>query len=338
MRNLSLNLLLILLSFVSFGQTNKYLKRNTHPQTIKYSTEEIYSRGLLADSNKLFLGNSDGSVYFINLKYKGKKRIFKKENFIECRDIAKSGNTYIAMQSDTDGKLIQFNLNKVLKNIEYPEWKNVFFDGLDIKGNTGFLMGDPTEGKFNLFRSEDAGITWKRCEGDIPNIEGEAGFAASGSNVQVLNDSTYIFISGGVTSRFFKTIDYGKTWLTVVLPFYPGKSSGAYSIHMATDKIGVIVGGDYKANYLNMNTCFYTFDGGESWFNSKKNPRGYRSCVTYKNGVFYTCGPNGIDVSFNGGIHWVPFANGTFYSITPFQDKLVGTSKNGVIHIFDLAK
>lgn len=335
MRSLSLSIALFICT-VALGQPKKYLKKNEHPNTLKYADSEIYSRGILVDSSKLILGNSDGSVYFISLKHKAKKRIFKQDNFVECRDVEKSGSHYLGMQSGTCGKLIEFTLNKVIRTIEHPEWKDVFFDGLDVKGKTAFLMGDPTNGRFNLFHSKDGGQNWKRCKGDIKNKKGEAGFAASGSNVQILNDSTYIFISGGEISRFFKTEDSGKTWLKVVLPFYPGESSGAYSIHMATDKIGVIVGGDYKASYLNMNTCFYTFDGGESWFNSRKRPRGYRSCVTYKNGVFYCCGPNGIDFSTNGGINWTPFSNGTFFAIAPFKDKLIGTSKNGVIHIFDL--
>ena len=102
-------------------------------------------------------------------------------------------------------------------------------------------------------------------------------------------------------SRFFKTTDGGKTWNNVTLPYYPGESMGAYSMNFSNDSTGVIVGGDYLEPDIRMNVSFYTTDGGHSWFNSIDPVRGYRSCVISKNDIFYSCGRNGIDISFDGG-------------------------------------
>ena len=200
------------------------------------------------------------------------------------------------------------------------------------------MMGDPTNGVFNLYHTSDEGETWTKCEGEITSKEGEAGFAASGTNVQMLNNSTYAFVSGGTISHFFKSTDNGKTWLKVVLPYYPGESSGAYSMCFADEKRGVIVGGDYASPNLKMNTSFFTEDGGESWFNAETQARGYRSCVYFAHGIYYTCGTNGIDYSTNYGIDWKPFANGSFFSLTSTPTQLIATAKNGTIEFFDLIR
>ena len=177
-----------------------------------------------------------------------------------------------------------------------------------------------------------------KCEGKIEAKDGEAGFAASGSNVQMLNSTTYAFVSGGTISRFFKSKDNGKTWTKIVLPYYPGESSGAYSMCFSDEKRGVIVGGDYASPNLKLNTSFFTEDGGESWFNAETQVRGYRSCAYFVHGIYYSCGTNGIDYSTNYGVDWKPFANGNFFSMTSSPTQLIATSTNGTIEFFDLIR
>ncbi len=114
------------------------------------------------------------------------------------------------------------------------------------------------------------------------------------------------------------------------------ESSGAFSICMISDLEGVIVGGDYKNPDLCLNTCFYTDDGGKFWMNAKTQTRGYRSCVIYKNGIFYACGSNGIDYSTDKGENWKPFANGTYMAMCSDDLKLYATMPNGSFQIFEL--
>ena len=91
------------------------------------------------------------------------------------------------------------------------------------------MMGDPKNGFFSLFKTTDGGKTWEACDGKIKALEDEAGYAASGTNVQMIDENTFVFVSGGMTSRFFISKDAGETWKERVLPYYPGKSSGPYS-------------------------------------------------------------------------------------------------------------
>ncbi|MFT5860359.1 MAG: hypothetical protein ACI865_002472 [Flavobacteriaceae bacterium] len=338
MRSILLSLAVVMCLPNAFGQykTKKYIKRNRKAPTMFCGDQSIYGRGLLVEGEKVFTGNSDGSMYYFNLKKESVQLLFKLPDFKEMRDIERSGNYLIGIQSGDNGKLVRLNNNGGVKIVEHPEWKGIFLDGLDFKGQRGFLMGDPVDGNFSLFHSNDGGESWERCAGKVPAIKGEAGFASSGSNVQVIDDSTYIFISGGEKSQFFKTSDNGKNWTAVVLPFYPGESSGAFSMHFSTPDIGVIVGGDYVNSDLKLNTTYYTKDGGLSWYNSQHAPRGYRACVFEQNGVYYTSGRNGIDFSLDNGENWIPFADGAYYSLGANDSQLIATTKEGQIQCFKL--
>lgn len=334
-----ISLLAISISTFVFSQnskTKKYLRRTKKVEAIHYGDSAIYSRGLYNDSTRLFIGNSDGSMYYLNLDKEKPQLIFKMPKFTEIRDIERSGDHLIAMHSGENGKLILLKLNGSMRQLSYPMWKGVFLDGLDFYGDRGFLMGDPVDGYFSLYHTIDQGETWYECDGKVAAYPGEAGFAASGTNVQILNDSTYVFVSGGTKSYFYKSKDRGKSWSSYVLPYYPGESTGAYSICFGTDSSGVIVGGDYKDAGIRMNTCFYTTNAGDSWLNAMETPRGYRSCVYFKDGIYYACGRNGIDFSLNGGRDWIPFADGSYYTLSSTRTHLIATTKHGAIKLFDL--
>ncbi|MDX2361345.1 MAG: hypothetical protein QNK23_11095 [Crocinitomicaceae bacterium] len=323
---------------VAYGQGKKYIRHNEDARIITYGDSSIYARGIVADGKKLFVGNSDGSIYYINLETGESQMLFNLPNMDEIRDLAITDNCLIGMHSGTDGKLVELDFKGGAHITYLKGWQGVFFDGLDLEGEIGFIMGDPINGIFSLFHSSDEGSSWTPCAGAIPAIKGEAGFAASGTNVQVLNDSTYIFVSGGESSRFFKSTDNGTSWMDVKLPYFPGESIGAYSMCFSSDTDGVIVGGDYKDPTLGMNTCFYTNDGGASWYNAMESVRGYRSCVYFTEGVYYACGRTGIDFSLDGGKTWTPFANGTYFSMTSTEDYLIATTRYGQVKLFDLIK
>ena len=319
---------------LSAGNAAGLLKQSTHQ--IKYSNSSIFARSVLLEGERVFLSNADGSVYCHELLLGSNILIFKMGSINEMRDIEKSGNYILAMHSGENGKIARIGLDGSIQLIAPENWIGVSLNGMDIIEERGFMMGSPTNGHFNLFHSNDGGVTWLPCDGLVQAKEGEKGLSASGTNVQLLDKNTYAFVSGGTISRFFKSTNNGETWNSVVLPYYPGFNSGGYSMCFSDDKNGVIVGGDHTAPDLYMNTCFYTSDGGESWYNAKKTVRGYRSCVYHSKGVFYACGTNGIDYSTNNGVDWKPFANGTFYAMSSSETHLIATSKKGTLHFFEL--
>lgn len=339
--NVFLGSLLFFVSFNLFSQENKFTRRNKLAQIIQYTTEKgCYSRSIAVKDSIVYTANSDGSMYATNLKTKKSINLLENKRFEEMRDIEFSGTNLFGMQSGSNGLLAQTNGQKFIDYISPNSsiWIGTFLDGMDFYNKTGFIMGDPKNGYFSLYKSIDGGLKWKECEAKLEASEGEAGFAASGTNVQVLNDSTFYFVSGGKKSRFFKSTDLGKSWKSTSLPYLTSESSGAFSLCMINDSIGVIVGGDYSNPDLCMNTCFYTDDGGEFWINAEEQTRGYRSCVIHANGVFYACGTNGIDYSTDNGKTWTPFANGNYFSMCADTSKLYVTIPNGSFQIMDLIK
>jgi len=339
LNNVILSSIFICSVIVLFAQENKYTRKNKNAPTIQYSTEKsCYSRSIVVKDSIVYTANSNGSMYATNLITTKSINLLANKRFEEMRDIEFCGNYLFGMQSGTYGLLAQTDGQKFLDYITPSTsiWIGTFLDGMDFYNKVGFIMGDPKNGYFSLFKSFDGGLKWKECEGKLEAFEGEAGFAASGTNVQVMNDSTFLFVSGGKKSRFFKSTDQGKSWKSTSLPYMTSESSGAFSLCMMNDSVGVIVGGDYSNPDLCLNTCFYTDDGGEFWINAIEQTRGYRSCVIEANGVFYACGTNGIDYSLDFGKTWIPFANGNFFSMCANNSKLYATIPNGSFKIMDL--
>lgn len=338
MRSLIVVLTLSFLSQSAFAQlkTKKYLRANKSPEWVIVQENKSHSRALLVDGNILLTGSSDGTIYLHKLGANDQVLLFQQPNIKEIRDLEKVGDGYLAMQSANSSKLISISKNGNLKILKEPQFDEVFFDGMDFLGEKGFLMGDPHGGFFNLFISEDGGKTWSRTEGNVEAHLDEAAYAASGSTAHILNDSTLVFVSGGMTSRFFKSKDFGKTWKITTLPYYPGPSTGPYSMCFANDSSAVMVGGDYKDVDLKLNSSFYSKDGGESWLNPENPTRGYRSCVIHHNGVYYSCGTNGIDLSENGGKDWAAFADGNYIALAIWKEYLIASAAEGELHFYEL--
>lgn len=344
MLNLKVNILasiLLLVTFQSLSQKqNKYTRANAKVEAIQYSVNHCYSRSILVIDSVVYTANSDGGLYTYNLKNDEVKNLMKGRKFQEMRDLAYVNGKLLGMQSGSDGLLAYADTNRFEDYIIQHNnmWIGVFLDGMDFHDSTGFIMGDPVDGYFSLFHTFDGGKTWKPCEGKIKAEKDEAGFAASGTNVQVLNDSTYLFVSGGMTSRFFKSTDNGKTWTPSVIPYFQGEGSGAFSMCFIDENNGVVVGGDYTNPEMNLNNSYYTTDGGEFWTNSKEQVLGYRCCVIEVDGVFYACGRTGIDISTDNGDSWKPFAYGRFFAMTSAYGKLFVTTSEGSFIQFDLIK
>lgn len=339
-KSLNLSLFICLAGQVYAQKQTHLTKINQVAEVIQYTTRSCYSRAIIVMDNKVFLGNSNGSLYVYDIKTKESKDLMEAKNFQEMRDIAFCDGSLYGMQSGTDGLIVKTDGNSFEKfiHIKGNQWIGTFLDGMDFHNNTGFMMGDPKKGNFTLFKTIDGGVTWSPCEGVVEAIEGEGGFAASGTNVQVLNDSTFMFVTGGSISRFIKSTDSGKTWCKTSIPFHSGKGSGAFSFHFIDEMNGMVVGGDYENPDLVLNNSYFTDDGGQFWTNSKKQVLGYRSCVFEINGIAYACGTNGIDYSKDKGNNWEPFAYGNYFALASDGKQLFATTQKGSFQRFELLK
>lgn len=299
-------------------------------QEVLFSKEKCHARGIVSYGKFIYVSTNTCKVIRINPVNGKSKEIPVREiqKAGEFRDIEFSNGNLIVMESGDEG----FIYSKKY----YSHFPKVFLDGMSFYSRIGFLMGDQSEGYLSLYYSEDSGKTWKPCEGKIKASENENGFAASGTTVDCLNDSTFVFVSGGGASNFYKSADKGQSWFKSPIPFPHSESSGPFSMaYHSIDEI-VVVGGDYTKPNDSTSTCFISKNGGKDWISPTSSPKGYRSCVIYNDGIYFSCGTNGLDYSTDAGMKWKSFNRNSYYSLTIFKNKLVATTPNSSVEFFEL--
>jgi photosystem II stability/assembly factor-like uncharacterized protein len=203
----------------------------------------------------------------------------------------------------------------------------------------GAIIGDPVDGVFTEFDTNDNGVHWTKASGPFfpaQANDGEALFAASNSSLLLTDHNGRIFVTGGTSgSRSRILSEYVKHDPQVSLkfvggdiPLASGESAGAYSIatsyiakddevastkgytlfYFPTSATCVVVGGDYKKPDRSNGTGAWSNDGGQHWTAATTPPRGYRSAVAYdaSTKTWITVGPNGTDISTDDGRNWRP--------------------------------
>lgn len=186
--------------------------------------------------------------------------------------------------------------------------EKAFFDALACWNSKYCIaMSDPVENKFVLIETKNGGTTWTLADtSKMPAAkDGEAAFAASGTCLTTHGKNGAFIVSGGSTSRVFRSDDRGNSWQVADPGFVKGAAgSGIFSISVHDDKRGIIVGGNYEKADEHSNNLAFTADGGETW-KLGNGLSGYRSGVTYldKNSII-AVGTNGTDLTRDGGKTW----------------------------------
>lgn len=215
----------------------------------------------------------------------------------------------------------------------------IFLDGMDFwDATSGIVYGDPVRSHFFLALTNNAGQNWTPLYPDVfPSIlTAEAGFAASGTGLQCLGDSTVYFATGMAdTARLFCSYDRGKTWVAKNTPMKSGDSFGIYSIYFWSEQEGMIVGGSWKETEYNKKICYYTADGGNTWVNRSKGLGGYLSCINgnQDGSCLFTTGDQGTFFSLDKGITWSLLFDKNYYSIALKGEYAVFIGRNGVLEI-----
>ncbi len=233
-----------------------------------------------------------------------------------------------------------------------------FWDSLDLSTNGaywakdfryagGVVLGDPVNGFFSIFETQDGGETWHRrviakartknfnCKTEpFPSLENESAFAASNQSLLYYTYYSFLFVTGGSHARmgyldhfdldFSFCHDYAKF---IDLPLAQGSdSTGAFAVATQQRPIVppfhlMIVGGDYKHPDNSNGTAVFLSerDGFRLPFTPEFDivkpqtpPHGYRSAVacdaTTK--TWITVGPNGTDISRDDGKNWTALKPG----------------------------
>ena len=188
--------------------------------------------------------------------------------------------------------------------------KEGFWDAMAFwDAKHGMVFGDPVNGKFQVYTTEDGGDTWQAIEGPaaLPN---EGGFAASGTCLSVSGKTDVWFATGGAAiSRVLHSTDRGKTWSASNTPL-PANAppKGLFSVVFRNALEGIAVGGDYtQANSDSLNAVI-SKDGGKSWQATKILPQGFLSVVVTvprAAQTYVVAGLAGSRYTVDAGLTWI---------------------------------
>ncbi|KAI4935929.1 hypothetical protein J4E85_001256 [Alternaria conjuncta] len=200
----------------------------------------------------------------------------------------------------------------------------------------GVAMSDPVDGKFRLLETWDGGAHWSIVSNKTmpPALDGEFGFAASGTCIEAAAGRWYIASGGVDPGRIFYTtsdsVSHG--WQVANSSISGGAAAGVFSVRFRDTRHGIAVGGDYEQPTASNNTASWSNDGGVSWRKADSFPRGYRSGVSWVPGRRQTAvavGTSGSDVTIDGGRNWVPIGNGTFDAVECVESDVCWASGSG---------
>lgn len=238
-----------------------------------------------------------------------------------------------------------YKINKISEEIELvyiEQEENVFYDAMTFwNDKEGIAMGDPIGGCLSIIITRDGGTTWQKKDcSELPKTAtGEAAFAASDTNIKIVDDHAWI-ITGGMKSRILHSSDKGQTWELIDTPIIQGsETTGGYSMDFYDDKNGIVYGGDYTKPELATANIVVTKDGGKTWSTTTENTnQGYKSCVQYipnsQGKELIALGYTGISYSQDGGDHWKEISKEALLSFRFLNDSIAyAGGRNRVVRL-----
>lgn len=202
------------------------------------------------------------------------------------------------------------------------EAPNVFFNSMDFyerNENIGILVGDPVNGtQPYILRTRNKGELWEKVSSSekLPALSpGESFFAASGSNIKLINDSISLMVSAGMASNLVLN---GQPYFKHSLSKDNSQTAGANSMDYSSfENYGIIVGGDFTHPESSSNNIFlFDYDRVHKplFRTPETTPKGYKSSVTIVgNSKAVACGISGVDVSYDRGENWKFISDESFH-------------------------
>jgi len=286
-----------------------------------YSSDDVWASG----SNGTIVNTFDGGEKWHVHRVPGAEEL-------DFRDIhAIDDGTVIAITSGTPARVYRSTSGGSNWSLAYESTdERVSFGSVCfLDDRRGIVMGDPVGDGLYLLATRDAGKTWRPFK-QVPRVfPGEAGFAASGTNM-ISTEGKKVFIGLGShlegqasqTSRILFSLDSARSWKKTAVPIARSPSAGIFSICFANKKDGVAVGGDSNRADDSSSNYAVTHNGGLTWSTPalREPPSGFRSCVSvwlkYGREVnMIAVGPNGTDRSTDLGQKWHRISNEGFHAV-----------------------
>ncbi|MFA5618998.1 MAG: hypothetical protein WDA08_01685 [Weeksellaceae bacterium] len=210
---------------------------------------------------------------------------------------------------------------KTWREVYRDESPDAFLDAIQFPGsnpNFGMVIGDPVGGKHYYLKSTDGGNNWEKlADGFLPAAAGkETYFAASNSSLKIIDEETFLAVSGGEQSHLIGNI---VSPFNIVLPKSPSPTAGANAIdYNEKANFGLIVGGDFEKPEDSENNLFvFELEKGKTPIISvpETAPTGYKSGVVIINSQeAIACGPSGVDFSSDNGKNWEKISETSYHA------------------------
>lgn len=241
----------------------------------------------------------------------------------DFRDIAVISREEAFMISSGENKAIivhTLDAGKSWSIVHTDTTPGCFFNGIGFFDElNGLAYGDQVNGQIDLLFTNNGGKTWSHNNAvKVPQaLEGEAGFAASGTGLVIVNETTAFIAQGNASkTRILRTNDAGETWQALETPMCNGTGSGIYAMDFFNDQLGIVVGGNWEHINDTTDICYITKNGGQTWEKPIRSPYGYRSGVSFiDENTIVACGRNGVDISYDQGQHWKSISSEGFYAV-----------------------
>lgn len=315
------------------------------PQFTHFEIPDVSIRAIEAiDENTMWFAGSNGQVGFTKTEglYFEIDTVSYDTLNPEFRSIAVTDSAVFVLSIASPALLYKSSdLGKNWNLVYREDDPAAFYNAMTIsKSGFGVAVGDPIDDCLSVLITENGGDNWRKIDCDnLPIVvNGEAGFAASNSNVNIVGDNVWL-VSGGSRARVFHSDNRGESWRVYNTPIVQGgQMTGIFSSHFYDAQNGIIIGGDWNEKDKNTENKAITTDGGRTWtlIADGQGPS-YRSSVRYVPGSdgkeIVAVGIPGISYSKDGGQSWTKLNDQSFYTIRFNEDGnsawLAGSGKVG---------
>jgi len=179
-----------------------------------------------------------------------------------------------------------------------------FWDSLTfVDDKRGYILGDPTQGRFTVLYTDDAGETWARLDPKAvpPAAPNEGAFAASNGCVAIGPRGQVAFCTGGAGKARVYLSRVGKAFVALETPILAdAPSKGAFAVAFANDGTLWVCGGDYRSPQ-GQGVNLARRAPGRLTFEPVAAPAGYLSGISARGGTVMATGLAGTIVSRDGG-------------------------------------
>ena len=319
-----MNRVVAIFFLLSISNIFSQLKQVSKEQTIGKNVFEIECsiRALEVenDSTCWFAGSKNKFGYTKDFGKTWKENIIKFDTFdLEFRSISVTTNSVFILSIGSPALLFKIDKKTLNYKLVYKETnEKAFYDSMQFwDDKNGIAVGDPTANCMSIVLTKDGGDSWKKiaCKNLPLAVEGEAAFAASNTNISLVDQKAFI-ATGGKEANVLVGTDYGKSWKKYKTPITHGeKMTGIFSVNNLSVDTAIIAGGDWSAKQKIENTMAITKDGGNSWQLIENNP-GYLSCVQFipKTNSLVACSTTGIYYSNNFAESWKKVSEEGYYT------------------------